>query len=118
MDDIIKRYNLISRKKDLVKPKKIKSFVPNPNERDYLRGYIQRYFVRISNDESSPIIEVDSKEYSNLLSNPFYVGEKLRWRITGNESEVKDSNTKSIMLSSTKIKNLKLYLPNLLQFHK
>lgn len=116
--DFINRYKSISNNTRLNKPKKVKSFVPNPNERDYLRGYIQRYFVRISNDESSPIIEVDSKEYSKLLSNPFYVGEKLRWRITGEESEVKYSNTNSIRISSTKIKNLKLYLPNLLQFHK
>lgn len=116
--DFTNRYKKISKNRFGNKPKKVKAFIPNPNERDYLRGYVQRYFVRISNDESSPIIEVDSNEYSNLLSNPFYIGEKLRWRITGNENEVKESNTKSIMLSSTKIKNLKLYLPNLLQFHK
>lgn len=116
--DFIKRYKKISKSVRFTKPKKVKSFVPSPNERDYLRGYIQRYFIRISNDELTPIIEVDSSEYSKLLSNPFYVGEKLRWRITGELEEVKDSNRKSISISSTKIKNLKLYLPNLLQFHK
>lgn len=116
--DFINRYKKIASNTRLKKPKKIKSFIPNPNERDYLRGYIQRYFVRISNDDSSPIIEVDSKEYSSLLSNPFYVGDKLRWRITGDETEVKDSNAKSIKISSTNIKKLNLYLPNLLQFHK
>lgn len=116
--DFIKRYKNISKNIRFTKPKKIKSFVPTPNEQDYLRGYVQRYFVRISNDEISPIIEVDGKEYAKLISNPFYVGEKLRWRITGDELEVKDSNRTSIRLSSTKIKNLKLYLPNLLQFHK
>ena len=40
------------------------------------------------------------------------------WRIKGPVEEVRESNFKSILFSSTDIKNLNLYLPNLLQFHQ
>lgn len=128
--DILSQYNKI-RKPDLKPgPAKIKSFLPKPTEVDYKRGYITRYFAQKVNDLNSPIREISNDDYINVSRNSFYNTTSLKWRITGPkeikydsnnnviEKSVLDSNQISIRLASKSIKNLKLYLPNLLQFYK
>jgi len=128
--------NIIDQYKKLRKPDllpgtvKIKSSLPTPTDIDYSRGYIIRYFVRKANDNSSPIYEISSNTYGFISNNSFYVGTKLKWRISGPikptydktggivDKGVLESNRISIKLASNSIKNLKLYLPNLLQFYK
>jgi len=103
---------------------KIQAFIPAPNDDDYKRGFINRYFVQKTMDENSPIIEVSQVTYVKTLANPQYRVANIRWRIVGptetssNDTSVSDSNLVAIRLASSSIKNLKLYLPNLLQFHK
>jgi hypothetical protein len=96
----------------------IKTNVPTPDDSDYKKGYITRYFVQSANDVSSYVYEVDKQEYSNLLSNPFYINVKLNWRLNGSVEQIRDSNSKSVMLASNTIKFVSLYLPNKLQFYK
>jgi len=127
--DNIKKYNKI-RKVISNNPKRIDTFVPSPSETDYNKGYITRFFVQQTNDINSPIYEVSSLNFRRYSSSKGYKGASLRWRIKGpisvvfnNNNEVSDkgvkqSNKIAISLISDKIKNLKLYLPNLLQFHK
>jgi hypothetical protein len=126
--DNIERYNQIG--KSLNNLNKIKTFVPNPNETDYKKGYITRYFIRKSNDDNSQIYEISSKNYSKYSTNPLYSSVKLDWRISGPITETKDtltglmdrgvrtSNLISVKIASEKISNIKMYLPNFLQFHK
>ena len=103
---------------------KIQAFIPVPNDDDYKRGFINRYFVQKTMDKTSPIIEVSQVTYIKTLANPQYRVANIRWRITGpmetttNDNSVSDSNLIAIRLASKRIKNLKLYLPNLLQFYK
>jgi hypothetical protein len=127
--DEIKKYNSI-RKINLEYPKKISTFIPNPIEDDYVRGYVTRFFIQKTNDIESPIYEVSSKQFSKYTHSYSFKGISLRWRIKGpmdtqfndkNEvidKGVKESNRIAIRIASDKIKNLKLYLPNLLQFYK
>jgi hypothetical protein len=96
----------------------IKTNVPTPDDNHYKKGYITRYFVQSANDTSSYVYEVDKQEYSNLLSNPFYINVKLNWRLNGSVEQIRDSNSKSVMLASNTIKSVSLYLPNKLQFYK
>jgi len=112
----IDAYNRLIKKS--FKSKKIKTFVPSPTEADYTRGYINRYFCRKTNNDSSPILEVDSNVFLSMSSNSEYRTVLVRWRISGNEKDVRKSNSVSLKISSEKIKNISLYLPNLLQFHK
>ena len=124
----IERYNQIG--KSLNNVNKIQTFVPNPNETDYKKGYITRYFIRKSNDNNSQIYEISSKNYSKYSTNPLYSSVKLDWRISGPITETKDtltglmdkgvrtSNLISVKIASEKISNIKMYLPNLLQFYK
>ena len=98
--------------------KKINTYIPVIEEYDYKRGYISRYFVQKSNDTNSTVYEIDSKTFSNLSSNSFYITITLNWRITGTQEQIKESNFKSVKIASQKMKAIITYLPNLLQFYK
>lgn len=95
-----------------------KAYVPKLTDIDYRTGYVIRYFIQKSNDINSPIIEVDSDTFRKFSKSSFYRGKGIRWRLTGSIEDVKYSNSASISTATDVIKNLKLYLPNLLQFHK
>lgn len=97
---------------------KIKTHIPNPTNDTYKIGYIMRYFIQKANDENSNIYEIDKSSFINFVENPFYISVQLNWRIKGTAEEVAKSNKKSINLSYERMPALKLYLPNLLQFHK
>lgn len=128
--NILDQYKKLRKPDLLAGPITIKAHLPTPTENDYKRGYIKRYFAQKVNDMSSPIREVSDDIYINVSRNSFYVTTSLKWRISGplttitnvngriDDKGVSESNRISIQLASKKIKNLKLYLPNLLQFHK
>jgi len=127
--DSKKKYNNI-RTSILSHPKRIDTFVPNPTDDDYRKGYITRYFIQKTNDVESPIYEVASNNFGKYSRNHSYKGVSLRWRIRGplemvfndrseiTDKGVKESNRIAIHIASDKIRNLKLYLPHLLQFYK
>ena len=122
--------------KDLIKDRELysldfpKTIVPFPNDIDYENGFVNRYFTQRVNDSNSFVFEVNLEEYGLLLENPYWTLGEIRWRITGptlpvyssngtmTDIGVVASNAASISIVSTKIKNIGLYLPNLLQFHK
>ena len=107
-----------------------KTIVPNPTKNDYSNGFIQRYFVQKANDINGHVYEVDEVVYSKHIENPFWITTNLYWRITGpiditykmngevNDIGVRNSNKATISIAASKIKNIGLYLPNLLQFYK
>ncbi len=125
----INRYKKISKNTTRVRFD-IDAHIPVPTEKDYNRGFIKRYFVQKTNDKGSPIYEVTKAKFGQYTKKPYYVGVSLRWRVvgpieqrydsTGNvvDKAVSESNRIAIKLVSDKIPNLKLYLPNLLQFYK
>jgi hypothetical protein len=127
--DLIKKYKKIATLVDNT-PKVIDSFVPTPNNKDYKRGYITRFFIQKSNDKKSPIHEVSSQNFRKYSTSKLYRGVNLKWRIKGplkmmfNENStisdigVSESNKKAIDLVSNSMPDLKLYLVHLLQFYK
>lgn len=126
----INRYKKISKKPFGRPVKSIKTYVPKPTDIDYQKGFIQRYFIQKTNDNLSPIYEVDVASFRYYKGKPTHKGVTLKWRISGplqtsydNEGKIVDrrvdeSNRIAIKLVSDRMPNLKLYLPNLLQFHK
>lgn len=122
------RYNEII--KNPVKDKEIKAYLPKPTEKDYTRGYIRRYFLQKTNDKGSPIFELSQSKKGQFLSNPLYTVADVKWRIRGpkevvysdngtiRDKSIPGSNMTAIKLVAHLIPNLKLYLPNLLQFYK
>ena len=115
----ISRYNEISDNNNSdFNIKRISTSVPSPTENEYKIGYIQRYFIQKRNDENSYVYEVTRQYYNFVLNNPFFSGVILKWKISGNREEVRIMNQKSVRYASKDIKNISLYLPNYLQFHK
>lgn len=104
--------------------------VPKPDEGDYMQTFIIRYFVRRANDEYGHIFEVTESVFNEYDKNPFWICESLIWRISGpadtiynEDGTIKDKgiipgNKASLGIASKKLKNISLYLPNLLQFYK
>lgn len=125
-----KRYNELTGGLDINLQVSISADIPVPTENDYIKGYITRFFIQKVNDTGSPIYEVFSPKYISLKSNNLYNTTSLRWRISGPRSQqsdengnitdkgISESNRISIKLASDEISNLKLYLPNLLQFSR
>lgn len=106
------------------------SYIPKPKQADYDRGYITRHFTQRVNDKHAPIFEVSAAELSRMNQSVMFKTVSLRWRITGPldrvydddgkviDKGVRESNKISTELKTDKIPNLKLYLPNTIQFYK
>ena len=107
-----------------------KTIVPSPNDTDYSYGFIRRYFCQRANDSNSHLFEISEDVYNKLQDSPFWKIIDIKWRITGPINEtyntmgfvddigVRSSNKAAIGIASQYIKNISLYLPNLLQFYK
>jgi len=106
------------------------TIVPTPTQNDYEIGFIDRYFTQRANDASGFVFEVSSDVFDELVENAFWKTVKIKWRLIGpinptykedntlNDVGVMASNKASISLGAAIIKNIDLYLPNLLQFYK
>jgi hypothetical protein len=114
----ISRYKKILQLPKEFKLSGIKQFIPTPNDMDYKRGYITRYFTQKINDVNGPVYEVNDKLYSRLINNSFYAISNLDWKITGTDDEIKEANAKSVKRASKNLSAIQLYLPYLLQFKK
>ena len=126
----IQRYNQIKTTPLGGQISEIDTHISIPTKKDYDLGYIRRYFIQLVNDKNSVIYEVNSKVYLQHEPKSYYTRTSLKWRISGSLEEsydmsgnlinksVKESNRISLKLASKNIPNLKLYLPNLLQFYK
>ena len=94
----------------------INTFCPTPTENDYKMGFIKRYFAQRTNDKSGYIYEISEAVYGTLLTNPFFTVLTLRWKITGTDEELKESNFNSVKIGMQRIPLIIKYLPNYLQF--
>jgi hypothetical protein len=112
------RYNTINLNTLEFKTRTISTHIPSPKENDYTRGYIVRYFIQKVNDLDSYIYEIESELYTAMVDSPFYSICFLDWRLVGTNEQILNSNSKSLDIASNQILNIKLYLPNLLQFSK
>jgi hypothetical protein len=106
------------------------TIVPIPTDEDYYIGFIRRYFVRKANDINGFTYEIGKDEYADYIDNPFWTTADIKWRIAGplnptykengeeDDRGVMNSNKAAIGIAASKIKNIGLYLPNILQFYK
>ena len=104
--------------------------IPSPSESDYQIGFIRRYFCQKSNDINGFVFEISETVYDKFHLNPFWKVIDLKWRIRGplettykDNGDIEDvgvikSNKYSLQTSASTIKNIGLYLPNVLQFYK
>ena len=126
----IKMYNDLIKNKELPSLFIPQTIVPSPTETDYAKGFVERFFTQKVNDRNGFVYEIDDKTYIQLLKNPYWLSESIYWRIAGPldmvyndngmviDKGVFNANTASIRLGAETLKNLGLYLPNILQFYK
>ena len=106
------------------------TIVPVPTDDDYALGFIRRHFVQKVNDRNGFIFEISEESHADYLENPFWRTETIKWRISGpieptykntgemDDKGVRNSNKAAILLATKTLKNIALYLPNLIQFYK
>lgn len=106
------------------------TIVPEPSTSDYSAGFIRRYFCQRANDSAGNVFEIDEDNHTLLKTNPFWKVADIKWRIVGpmdtilkengeiDDVGVRASNKAAIGLAVVNIKNISLYLPNILQFYK
>ena len=122
--------------KDLIKNKQIysldipRTIVPIPTDDNYSNGIIERYFTQKVNDTNGFVYEINLDTYNELKLNPYWIIQNIKWRLSGPldsvydssgkiiDKGVRNSNTASIADGQKIIKNLNLYLINILQFYK
>ena len=122
--------------KDLIKNKQIysldipRTIVPIPTDDNYSNGIIERYFTQKVNDTNGFVYEINLDTYNELKLNPYWTIQNIKWRLSGPldsvydssgkiiDKGVRNSNTASIADGQKVIKNLNLYLINILQFYK
>ena len=126
---VSKYKSILKKSKQQFKDIKIRQSKPEPLEKDYKIGSIKRYFIQKSNDKNSPIYEVNKRESSKYSRSTRYTLAIIDWVISGGDSvKISDDITQtltpeqmnqlSISNVSNIMPNLKLYLPNLLQYYK
>ena len=102
------------------------TFLPNPIDKDYKIGYIERYVV--SKINYNEITEASSDVYSKMDSN-FFKKAKFKWKITGvlnNKYDGKmllqqgviEFNKKQVEQINTIIRGANDVFSNLTQFYK
>lgn len=106
-----------------------------PTEKDYLNGYMIRYFIKKRNDINSIVYEVDKKTYDSMGVNSsinidLYYSVFLKWKITGPVNDIHDdsgsikspgvidTNEKTINEYKKQIPGIENILSNLTQFYK
>ena len=71
-----------------------KSTSTKPTDSDYRIGEITRYFTRMANDISKPILEISKEDFST--KNSLYKYTSFQWRISGTKEEVSRDNRRTI----------------------
>tara|TARA_B100000886_G_C20348228_1_gene459680 strand:- start:25 stop:387 length:363 start_codon:yes stop_codon:yes gene_type:complete len=119
MNDLIKQYK--SAKKGRRDSRIVGTPLPSKpklNQKDFNRGYIVRHFVQKVNDDFSPITEVSQSGLNKIKTNPLYRSVSLRWRLTGTNEQIKNSNRASLSEKLKIIPQLKNRLVNLIEYSK
>ena len=129
-DNNSENYQRLNTLIDRMEPIKLKSFVPKPQDVDYKRGWISRYFIAKSWFPSS-MVEVTVDTYDNdfsKLNKGAYSRTQVDWHISGNIKDyvmdggqtggVITKNMREINESKKNVPAIIILKNNLLQFYK
>jgi hypothetical protein len=106
------------------------TFLPQPSEQDYIDTKIKRYFIQKANDKISPVFEISSGTFKELLQNGYWSKVELEWKIKGDlepvfnekgnliDMGVRNFNLNQIAKFQKTIPPLRSYLINPTQFYK
>jgi hypothetical protein len=112
--NIIEKYSELNNDMDVIFHYAVELH-PKPSPKDYINGYIIRYFVKKVNDY--PIVEVSSQNYEKI-SKVMYSSVSIKWEISGEKNDVYNNNLKSIKNVENILVGISKKLKNPLQFYK
>jgi len=131
--NIIDNFNKVVKKR--IDPfKHINPYKPVPQQSDYKKGYIKRYFTKKKDDFSNVIYEVNKKDYMDLKGGSYsnkilYKFTIVKWRITGSERDIYkndilveqgvcEHNSKIALITERNFPGIKNYLKNCLEYYR
>jgi hypothetical protein len=88
MSESVGIYNLLNRGNSKFFNQTPDLYYPKLSDTEYTEGYFTRYFIRTANDQHATITEIDQTEFNIFISNPFYTGISVKWKITGALNDV------------------------------
>tara|TARA_Y100001963_G_C6695398_1_gene406717 strand:- start:470 stop:919 length:450 start_codon:yes stop_codon:yes gene_type:complete len=110
-------------------------FTPEPEDEDYKRGSIFRYFARQANSRTATITEIDKEQYESWhkpdsgLDKQFYIVSIVKWRVSGPlqgytaddgtyRKGVLEGNQDSVLLAEETMPGISLQLQDYIKFWK
>lgn len=108
----------------------VRESIPKPDNIDYQRGILLRYFCRPTVRKAGEIKEISKETYDRLQRNPLYTTLEIVWKIGGPLEEstmditgkyevdrsVKKANKATLKEAETKMSGISNRLTNLLQY--
>jgi hypothetical protein len=99
---------------------------PAPNQNDYKRGKIERFFVQKRNNPLYTILEIDSQQYNSIntqnrpgINGTLWNKLKIVWIISKIPIEdAKYQNTQTLQIASRNFGGIGNYITNALEFYK
>ena len=99
---------------------------PKVKEKDKSQGFIVRYFVQKKNEKiASTITEIDKPQYNKVaqknkkaINGKVYAKFLLRWRLIGEEEEIKETNRTTLLRLEQKYTGIRQYLGDLTELSK
>ena len=90
--DLYEQYAMVSTVDREVYPNTIK---PEINDKDYNRGFINRFFIQKANDKNAAVLEISESDYNKKLN--MYNKTKVIWKLSGDKDTVIDINSNVIL---------------------
>jgi len=120
-------YNVINNKSIVNKSPRFKYIVPTEN--DYINGYFKRYFCNRVNGDVKTILEINEKQFNDIVDNVLYKTISIDWRISGNIQDesmidgiiipgVINTNINTLKRIEKELPGISLYISNPAQFYK
>ena len=102
-------------------------YFPRVTEKDYMIGYINRYFIKRVNGNSSNIIEVSREDHLKAVKDPIYKTAIVKWKLVGTLYDyivdpnnpiygVWSTNERTLILKNYQFPGIGKYLKDLIQF--
>ena len=70
------------------------TITPNITDKDYTKGFINRYFIQKANDKNAKVFEISELDFNQTLT--LYNKTRINWVISGIKEEVTIKNTITI----------------------
>ena len=87
-----------------------------PTEKDYKRGFFERYFLQLASDDKASVIEVKKGKY--IKADSIYHKAKMRWSLNKDIKEQERLNLKNTLEVEKTFPQIRMKIYNFVEFHQ